>query len=310
MVDRPRPASRTPVSGTTLLPFPRARLNRPRPTSCTLGELLIYRIALTVDDGILAFHGFGSPLVQLALHLAKRNHAPNLVLIAGATYGVNPNPPFLTPTSNDWVMSQGAECFLDIEELFDIGASGRLGRMFLSGLQVDKWGNMNVTRLGSEDRLKLKLPGGGGGCNLSCDVENLTIWTAAHRAPPDDKGRRRFRLVETCDFITSVGHRTVDGRARDEMRYKGKGPDCIITDLGIFDFDESGHARLKTVYPDTDAGLVRENTEFTFPLADDLSMADLPSPDMVEFIRAMDPMKIHHRELRRSDHDRTFELTA
>ena len=310
MVDRPRPASRTPVPGTTLLPFPRARLNRPRPTSCTLGELLIYRIALTVDDGILAFHGFGSPLVQLALHLAKRNHAPNLVLIAGATYGVNPNPPFLTPTSNDWVMSQGAECFLDIEELFDIGASGRLGRMFLSGLQVDKWGNMNVTRLGSEDRLKLKLPGGGGGCNLSCDVENLTIWTAAHRAPPDDKGRRRFRLVETCDFITSVGHRTVDGRARDEMRYKGKGPDCIITDLGIFDFDESGHARLKTVYPDTDAGLVRENTEFTFPLADDLSMADLPSPDMVEFIRATDPIKIHHRELRRSDHDRTFELTA
>ena len=310
MVDRPRPASRTPVPGTTLLPFPRARLNRPRPTSCTLGELLIYRIALTVDDGILAFHGFGSPLVQLALHLAKRNHAPNLVLIAGATYGVNPNPPFLTPTSNDWVMSQGAECFLDIEELFDIGASGRLGRMFLSGLQVDKWGNMNVTRLGSEDRLKLKLPGGGGGCNLSCDVENITIWTAAHRAPPDDKGRRRFRLVETCDFITSVGHRTVDGRARDEMRYQGKGPDCIITDLGIFDFDESGHARLKTVYPDTDAGLVRENTEFTFPLVDDLSMAGLPSPDMVEFIRAMDPLKIHHRELRRSDHDRTFELTA
>ena len=283
---------------------------RAGPSTCTLGELLIYQIALSVDDGILAFHGFGSPLVQLALHLAKRNHAPNLVLIAGATYGVNPNPPFLTPTSNDWVMSQGAECFLDIEELFDIGASGRLGRMFLSGLQIDKWGNMNVTRLGSEDRLKLKLPGGGGGCNLSCDVENTTIWTAAHRAPPDDKGRRRFRLVETCDFITSVGHRTVEGRARDEMRYQGKGPDCIITDLGIFDFDESGHARLKAVYPDTGAGLVRENTEFTFPLADDLSMAGLPSPDMVEFIRAMDPMKIHHRELRRSDHDRTFELTA
>lgn len=285
-------------------------LDRTRPSSCTLGELLIYQIALSVDDDILAFHGFGSPLVQLALHLAKHNHAPNLVLIAGATYGVNPNPPFLTPTSNDWVMSQDAECFLDIEELFDIGASGRLGRMFLSGLQVDKWGNMNVTRLGSEDRLKLKLPGGGGGCNLSCDVENITIWTAAHRAPPDDNGRRRFRLVETCDFITSVGHRTADGRARDEMRYRGDGPDCIITDLGVFDFDETGHARLKAVYPDTDAGLVRENTGFTFPLVDDLSMADLPSPDMVEFIRAMDPMKIHHRELRRSDHDRTFELTA
>ena len=72
-------------------------LDKTRPASCTLGELLIYQIALSVDDGILAFHGFGSPLVQLALHLAKRNHAPNLALIAGATYGVNPSPPFLTP---------------------------------------------------------------------------------------------------------------------------------------------------------------------------------------------------------------------
>jgi glutaconate CoA-transferase subunit B len=275
-----------------------------------LGELLIYQIALSIDDGILAFHGFGSPLVQLALHLAKRNHAPNLVLIAGATYGVNPDPPFLAPTSNDWVMSQDAECFLDIEELFDIGASGRLGRMFLSGLQIDKWGNMNVTRLGSDDRLKLKLPGGGGGCNLSCDVEHITIWTAAHRAPADDKGRRRYRLVETCDFITSVGHRTIDDRARGAMPYRGNGPDCIITDLGVFDFDESGHARLKAVYPDTDAGLVQENTEFTFPLSEDLPVVDLPAPDMVEFIRAMDPMKIHQRELRRSDRIRTFELAV
>ena len=285
-------------------------LDRTRPSSCTLGELLIYQIALSVDDGILAFHGFGSPLVQLALHLAKRNHAPNLVLIAGATYGVNPDPPFLTPTSNDWVMSQDAECSLDIEELFDIGASGRLGRMFLSGLQIDKWGNMNVTRLGSDDRLKLKLPGGGGGCNLSCDVERITIWTGAHRAPADDKGRRRYRLVEACDFITSVGHRTVDGQARETMPYRGGGPDCIVTDLGVFDFDEAGHARLKAVYPDTDAGLVQENTEFTVPVSENLPVADLPAPDMIEFIRAMDPMNIHHRELRRSDRSRTFELAV
>ena len=140
------------------------------PTGCTLGEAMIYQIARTIEDGIVAFHGFGSPLVQLALHLARRTHAPHLVLVAGATYGVNPKPPFLTPTTNDWVMNRGAECHLDIEELFDLAASGRLGRMFLSGLQIDRWGNMNVTRVGRE-QLQLKLPGGGGGCNLSCDVQ-------------------------------------------------------------------------------------------------------------------------------------------
>jgi glutaconate CoA-transferase subunit B len=276
--------------------------------TCTLGELMIYQIALTIEDGILAFHGFGSPLVQLALHLAKRSHAPNLVLVAGATYAVNPTPAFLTPTSNDFAMSLGAECSLDIEELFDLAASGRMGRMFLSGLQIDRWGNMNVTRLGDRDRLKLKLPGGGGGCNLSCDTEHITIWTAAHRAPPDQKGVRRFRLVDRCDFVTSVGHRAADGTPRSELPYRGKGPDRIVTDLGVFDFDATGHARLCAVYPDTDAAVVAENTGFEFPVADGLAAAPMPEPEMIELIRRLDPMRIHRRELSHSDQNRAFEL--
>ena len=171
--------------------------NKAKIQTCTLGELMIYQIALSIEDGILAFHGFGSPLVQLALHLAKRNHAPNLVLVAGATYGINPTPAFLTPTTNDFAMNRDAECHLNIEELFDLAASGRMGRMFLSGLQIDRWGNMNVTRVGNEwNGLTLKLPGGGGGCNLSCDADHVTIWTAAHRTRLDEQGRRRYRLVE------------------------------------------------------------------------------------------------------------------
>jgi glutaconate CoA-transferase subunit B len=255
----------------------------------------------------VAFHGFGSPLVQLALHLAKRNQAPRLVLVAGATYGVNTTLSFLTPTSNDWAMNRGAECHLSIEELFDLAASGRVGRMFLSGLQIDRWGNMNVPRLGPE-RLAVKLPGGGGGCNLSCDVERVTIWTAAHRSPPDGQGRRRFRLVESCDFITSLGHRGVDGRTRAALGHRGRGPDRIVTELGIFDFDDSGHARLAAVYPDTTVDAIRENTGFEFPIREDLSVIPLPTPEMVAFIRTFDPLRIHERELRPAERTRQFAL--
>lgn len=283
-------------------------MNKQLPTHCSLGEALIYQIALTIEDGILAFHGFGSPLVQLALHLAKHSHAPNLVLIAGATYAVNPNPPFLTPTSNDWTMNRGAECQLDIEELFDLAASGRVGRMFLSGLQIDAYGNLNVTRLGQQS-LQLKLPGGGGGCNLSCDVEHVTIWTAAHRAITDHKGRRRFRLVDHCDFITSVGHRSAEGKSRAEMGYRGLGPDSLITELGVFDFDDTGHARLSAVYPDTDLELVRENTDFAFPVRRDLAVIPLPSPEMLAFIRRLDPLGIHERELKPQESARSFPLS-
>jgi glutaconate CoA-transferase subunit B len=279
------------------------------PAYCTLGEALICRIARTIEDGILAFHGFGSPLVQLALHLAKRTHAPRLVLVAGATYGVNPTPPFLAPTSNDWVMDRGAECRLDIEELFDLAAGGRVGRMFLSGLQIDRFGNMNVTRLGQE-RLSLKLPGGGGGCNLSCDVDRVTIWTAAHRSPPDAKGRRRFRLVESCDFITSLGHRSADGRTRESLGHRGRGPDRIVTELGVFDFDESGQARLAELYPDVGVDEMRQNTGFEFPVRGDLGSVPLPTLEVVDFIRALDPLRIHERELRPEDKARRFSLVS
>lgn len=279
-------------------------------TSCTLGELMIYQIALSIEDGILAFHGFGSPLVQLALHLAKRFHAPNLVLVAGATYGINPTPAFLTPTTNDFAMNRGAECHLSIEELFDLAAGGRLGRMFLSGLQIDRWGNMNVTRLGNDERLTLKLPGGGGGCNLSADAGHVTVWTAAHRTHVDNLGRRRYRLVNRCDFVTSVGHRTADGLPRSSMPYRGGGPDCIVTDLGVFGFNAEGHAELRFTYPDTNRELIAESTEFEFPVADNLSTAALPEPALIEFIRRLDPLKIHERELSQDDRGRTFELSG
>ena len=276
---------------------------------CTLGEALIFQIARTVEDGIVAFHGFGSPLVQLALHLAKRTHAPNLILVAGATYGVNPSPPFLAPTSNDWVMDRGSECWLSLEELFDLAASGRVGRMFLSGLQIDRYGNLNVTRLGGE-RLGLKLPGGGGGCNLAGDADRLTLWTAAHRAPPDASGRRRFRLVERCDFVTSLGHRAPDGRSRAELGHRGGGPDRLVTELGLFDFDDSGRARLAGIYPDVSVDEVRQNTGFEFAIRDDLARLPLPTANDAAFIRALDPLRIHEKELRPEDRARRFDLAG
>ena len=277
--------------------------------TCSLGEAMVFNLARTIRDGDLAFHGFGSPLVQLALHLAKRTHAPDLILVAGATYGINPQPPFLTPTSNDWVLDRHAECSLDIEELFDLAASGRMQRMFLSGLQIDAFGNANVTRLGG-DTLRLKLPGGGGGCNLSCDVGNFTLWTTAHRGAVGKDGRRMLRLVQQCDFVTSLGHRGVDGSSRAQLGHQGGGPDCLVTDLGLFDYDAEGHARLRSVYTDTTLEEVALNTGFALRSLDVLEPMPLPDARAVAIIRALDPLQVHRKELRPTDNERRFPLAA
>jgi glutaconate CoA-transferase, subunit B len=275
---------------------------------CSLGEMMIAALARTIEDGTLVFHGFGSPLVQLAMHVAKRTHAPRMVLVAGATYGVDPKPPFLAPTSNDWVMDRGASCSLGIEELFDLAAAGRMGRMFLSGLQIDRWGNCNVTVSGYPD-IKLKLPGGGGGCNLSCDAAHITLWTTAHRSPKDKTGRRRFRLVKDCDFITSLGHHTSDGRRSLDLDHRGNGPQWLVTELGLFDFDSDGHMRLTALYPDTSIDDVLVNTEFKPSLAADIDTIPPPNLPVVDLIRRLDPLKIHEKEVRAEDKERGFEIT-
>ena len=277
--------------------------------TCSLGEAMVFNLARTIRNGDLAFHGFGSPLVQLALHLAKRTHAPDLILVAGATYGINPQPPFLTPTSNDWALDRYAECSLDIEELFDLAASGRMQRMFLSGLQIDAYSNANVTRLGS-DTLRLKLPGGGGGCNLSCDVGNFTLWTTAHRGAVGKDGRRMLRLVQQCDFVTSLGHRGVDGSSRAQLGHQGGGPDCLVTDLGLFDYDAEGHARLRSVYTDTTREEVALNTGFALRSLDVLEPMPMPDAQAVAIIRALDPLQVHRKELRPADNERWFPLAA
>ncbi len=274
---------------------------------CSLGEIMIAALARTIEDGTLVFHGFGSPLVQLAMHVAKRTHAPRMVLVAGATYGIDPDPPFLAPTTNDWVMDRGASCSLDIEELFDLAAAGRMGRMFLSGLQIDRWGNCNVTALGCPD-MKMKLPGGGGGGNLSCDAINVTLWTAAHRASPDATGRRRFRLVKSCDFVTNLGHRTADGRPTHELGHRGHGPQWLVTELGLFDFDSEGHMRLKAVYPDISVEEVLANTGFEPRLADQIETIALPDRSTLDIIHKLDPLGIHRKEIRAEDAERAFEL--
>jgi len=180
--------------------------------------------------------------------------------------------------------------------------------MFLSGIQIDRYGNANVTLLGDENALGVKLPGGGGGCNLSCDANFVTLWTTGHRCPPDARGRRRYRVVERCDFVTSFGHRTADGRTRRQLGSRGRGPQWLVTDLGVFDFDAAGALRLRELYPDTTLDDITQNTEFAPAVADDVRTMPLPNSDVLAIIRELDPLGVHRKELRGPDLERRFAL--
>lgn len=279
-------------------------------TYATLPEVMIYQVARTIQDGELVFHGYGSPVPALAMLLAKRTHAPHMIHIEGATYGVNPDPPFLPPTSNDWSLSRGSVMELGITDLFDIAARGEMGRMFLSGVQVDRYGNLNVTTIGDPVAPRVKLPGSGGGCNLSGDVQHVTIWTTGQRVSHYTAGKRQFRFVNEVDFISSIGHVARDGRSRAGLGLRGGGPDWVVTELGVFDFEPRSHVlRLRALYPDTSVQDVLDNTEFTPEIALDVQTVPLPTPEQIALIRRFDPLNTHQREFKSTDVSRRFELS-
>jgi glutaconate CoA-transferase, subunit B len=265
--------------------------------SWTIDEWFVVALARTIRPRETVFHGFGSPCAQVAMHVARRTHARDIVLVEGAMYAINPDPPFIPPTSNDASLRRGAAYSMRFEEFFDAAIRGDVDRMFLSGGQIDGYGNTNVTAIGPPGRPKVKLGGGGGGCNLSATIGQLTVWTTRHRS-----GRT---LVQACDFITDMGHRTPLG-TRAELGFTGGGPQWLVTELGVFDFRD-GRARLVQHFPDVSVDEIRTATGFPFEAAGDLRVVAPPSVAELAAVRSVDPLGVRKSEFAPRELTRVFE---
>jgi glutaconate CoA-transferase subunit B len=265
--------------------------------SFTIDEWFVVALARTVRDREVVFHGFGSPCAQVAMHVARHTHARDMMLVEGATYAVNPDPPFIPPTGNDLVLQQGAAYRMRFEEFFDAAVRGDVDRMFLSGGQIDAYGNTNVTAIGPLASPKVKLGGGGGGCNLAATIGHLTLWTTRHRS-----GRA---LVANCDFVTDMGHHTPEG-SRADLGFTGGGPQWLVTELGVFDYDDAGRARLRQVFPDVSLDDVRTATGFDLSVAADLRPVPPPSSGEIAALRAVDPLGVRRSEFSSAELRRTF----
>jgi glutaconate CoA-transferase subunit B len=274
---------------------------------CTIDEFFIKLLSDTIIDGEIIFYGGSSPLAMTAALLAKKSHAPNMVHIGGNPGGLDPDPPFLPPTTHDWTMLEGSLGAINIDNVFDLGSRGKIDRMFLSGAQIDMYGNTNVTAIGGVEKVKVKLPGGGGGAKLSCDVKNLVLWTTRHRARESSRGKV-YTFVPGVDFITAVGHRTPSGN-RKALGLQGNGPEWVITNLGVFDFEEgTGTMRLRSVFPDTSVDDVIENTGFEPVIHPHLETLEPPTKSEAEFIRRFDCLEIRKREFPEEELGRRFPL--
>jgi glutaconate CoA-transferase, subunit B len=248
----------------------------------TSSEKMAYRAAAELGERDVVFVGIGLP--NLACNLARATHAPDLFMIyeSGAVGAIPERLPVSIGdpslvTDSLQVVSQADifQCFLQ-RGLIEVG--------FLGGAQIDKYGNINTTVIGPYANPKVRLPGSGGACEIAVHARRLLVIMRM--------SKRTF--VETCDFVTSPGHR-FEGRTRKELGLPGGGPTRVITDLGVLDFAAGdGEAVLIETYPGVTVEQVKAACGWDLKVSSTLNEARVPDAATVSLLREkLDPQRLY-----------------
>ncbi|OJX46004.1 MAG: 3-oxoadipate--succinyl-CoA transferase subunit B [Chloroflexi bacterium 44-23] len=247
----------------------------------TKSELMTVNAARLLRDGDVVFVGVGLP--NLACNLARRTHAPNLVMIYEAGV-IGARPARLPLSIGDPTLVSGATAVCSMYDIFSFYLQrGNVDVGFLGGAQIDRFGNINATVIGDYDHPKTRLPGSGGSMEIAGWANRCYIMT------PHQK--RRF--PEKVDFITSAGF--LSNRAeREKTGVRGKGPLGVVTNLCILEPDEKGELSLAALHPGATVEQVKENTGWPLKVFDHLRQTEPPTSDELRILRQeLDPDGIY-----------------
>ncbi len=226
-------------------------------TKYTKQEMQAYAIAKNIKENQIVIVGTGLPLIGASL--AKRAVCPSCHPIVES--GLMDCDPVEVPRSvgdNRFM----AHCAVQWPNIRFVGFEAnewlhdedRLVA-FIGGAQIDPYGNVNSTCIG--------------------DYHNPIIMMQ----------HQKRRFMEKIDYITSCGWMDGPG-GRERAGLPGnRGPQMVVTDLGIMKFDEeTKRMYLAYYYPFSSPEMVQENTGFEI----DVSRAELmegPSPEIIRLIR-------------------------
>src|SRR5216117_4037842 len=233
----------------------------------TPDEMMAAVAARELRDGEVVFVGIGLP--NLACNLARATHAPNLVLIyeSGAVGAV---PERLPVSIGDPALVTGSLMVCGMADVFQLFLqNGRIEVGFLGGAQVDRYGNINTTVIGSYERPAVRLPGSGGAAEIAVHARRTLIVAKLNpRAFP-----------EQVDFVTSPGQRVTK----------------VITDKGVFERDEAtGELVLAGLYPGIDATEVRAGVGWKLESRPRLNRLDPPTTTELQLLReVLDPQRLY-----------------
>jgi glutaconate CoA-transferase subunit B len=244
----------------------------------SLKELMTVAAAREIADGEVVFAGTGLPM--LAAMLAQRTHAPRgcIIFEAGTVASQLAHLPM---SVGDPRVMRGAATAAGLYEVFSfVLQAGRVDVGFLSGAQVDRFGNINSTAIGRDPRHpKVRFSGSGGACDIAC-LARRTVIIAVHE-------RRRF--PEQVDYVTSPGW-LQGGDTRRRAGLSWGGPSAVVTTRGVMRFRPDTHEMvLASYHPGITPQAVADETGFPLDTAGAVA-TPIPTLEELRILReAVDP---------------------
>ncbi len=190
-------------------------------------ETMIAAISRLVRDGEVAAVGTLSPIPAAALYLAKRLHAPDMVPMVY-------NDPELRITDG-------------LHEFFGLAHRGLIDLFFLSGIQIDRRGNFNLSLVGDYRKPKLRLPGGAGSNMMIMMAKRTIFFTITHDT-------RLF--VPEVDFVNGTA-------ADDSIPWRRGTLSHIVTPLCVMKYSAERRAvELESTFSGVPVETVARSTGF------------------------------------------------
>ncbi len=214
----------------------------------TTAEMMTVAAARALSSSDICFVGIGLP--SAACNLARLTHAPGITLIYESGT-IRTRPRVLPLSIGDGELCETALATVSVPEMFRYWLQGgRISIGFLSGAQVDRFGNLNSTVIGDYQRPKVRLPGSGGAPEIATSCGEIFIIMR--------QSKRSF--VDRIDFLTSLGHGRT-GTERQDSGVTTKGPTLLISDLCSMTSDPvSNEFVVRSLHPGVTREQVRENT--------------------------------------------------
>src|SRR3989449_10716310 len=244
----------------------------------TASEMMIVVAARMLEGARTVFVGVGLP--NIACNLARYTVAPDLELIyESGVYGARPER--LPLSIGDPTLVSGAVSVVSMADLFGLYLQrGLVEIALLGGAQVDRYGNLNSTVIGEYAKPKTRLPGSGGAGGIATNAQRTFMIMRL----------KRRAFVEKLDFVTSPGHLT-GGDSRAKLGLPGGGPELMITDKGILNFDNSQREmQLSALYPGVTGKDVQTEVGWPLRVAESIQEADVPTNEELRLIQEeLDP---------------------